>query len=204
MQLTRLMTEQQERVTFAVTYDRRQTEALQELQGYLVNLAPLTCEMGIFAKFSELLDWVKINHIEALNHSNVDYALLMSKGWVTAPKMVFNYQHTPDVMWEETPLQWQPIDNQHLRFPIVFHLCKAITGDLVVTIDYQQSRYHATFIDSMANIYADLMQQLSRQHLVAMMNWHFQVSQGSDTSSKVETAGFKKDSQAMGLDWMSH
>ena len=203
MQLTRLMTEQQERVTFAVTYDRRQTEALQELQGYLVNLAPLTCEMGIFAKFSELLDWVKINHIEALNHSNVDYALLMSKGWVTAPKMVFNYQHTPDVMWEETPLQWQPIDNQHLRFPIVFHLCKAITGDLVVTIDYQQSRYHATFIDSMANIYADLMQQLSRQHLVAMMNWHFQVSQGSDTSSKVETAGFKKDSQAMGLDWMS-
>lgn len=160
-------------VAIAVTYDRRYNKALQNLHGYLVNLLPLVCEIDALNTWDTLLEFVKKDHLCALEASDVDYAYLLAQGLVSAPSIVFNYQHETAGLGAYQNLDWHEVGNRQARFPITFHLRKMCDGEMSVVIEYESSDYDADFITSMLTAFVDLIQRLPQQHQCLLNYWSF-------------------------------
>lgn len=177
-------------VAIAVTYDRRHNKVLQNLQGYLVNLLPLVCEIDTLKTWDTLLEFVKKDHLCALEASNVDYAYLLAQGLVSAPSIVFNYQH--EVAGLHQNLDWHEVGNQQARFPITLHLRKMGGGEMSAVIEYESSDYDIDFITSMLTAFVDLIQRLPQQHQCALNYWSFSVHNSAVSTLKLDVMNFLK------------
>lgn len=163
----------EEQVTFAVTYHRRQTKELQDLQGYLVNLLPLSCPVDAMNEFSTLVQWIKDNHLHTMEHNDVDYAMLMEQGLVTSPEIVFNYQQEHQLFdGQQRVIKWQEICTQQARFAMTFHLRKQHDGSAQIILEYKKSLYHPDFVSSLLSLYCHLLQERANHPQRAQSDWY--------------------------------
>lgn len=173
-------------VAIAVTYDRRYNKALQQLQGYLVNFLPLVCEMDAFNTWDALLEFVKKDHLCALEASDVDYAYLLAQGLARSPDIVFNYQHEIAELEAHQDLDWHEIGNRQARFPITLHLRKKYDGEMSLVIEYESSDYDADFITSILTALVDLIQRLPQQHQRSLDDWSFSTDKSPTSTLKLD------------------
>lgn len=148
------------RIYLATAYDRRKTVELQTMQGYCINLLPIDMDFDKAMTLQDFIILLNEDRIRSMEHADVDFARLLEKGLAPKPALIFNFQHSYQVIKQSQSLHWQEISGNQAKFPFILQIRNSSDGMIECAIEYNGTLYDESFIQLALEAYREILSLL--------------------------------------------